>query len=189
MTIVELMEKKSITKYRLSKNCKVPYATIQDICSGKAQLNKCSAETIYKISKELNVTMESLLEPYLVERIDFDLFKSNVCHRLKELGDKDFVIEVLENDDITLNYNKKWYPESLYLLAMLDYVSRENNIPICTKYDNIRKSKLSEIIYPASVISEYCVTNDDRVKERAVRNSIPEFIRFNIVENEVRNVI
>ena len=64
--------------------------------------------------------MEDLIEPCFDKRSDFELFKSNTCHRLKELGDIDFVIELLEEDSIRKYYNKKWYPESLYLLAMHD---------------------------------------------------------------------
>ena len=74
MMINELMESKNITKYRLSKNSGIPYTTINDICSGKAQIEKCSAETIYRISKELGVSVESIIEPCLETRIDFELF-------------------------------------------------------------------------------------------------------------------
>lgn len=187
--INELLEKKNITKYRLAKNSGIPYTTISDICSGKAQLQKCSAETIYRISKELGVSMESLIEPYLEKRSDFELFKSDICHRLKEQGDTEFIIEVLEQDDISRFYKKQWYRECLYLLAMLDYVSRENNVPLCTKYENMRSMKLEDIIFPAGILTAARVAKDDEIKERAIRESIPEFIRFNIVESEVRNVI
>jgi len=89
--INELMENKKITQYRLSKDSGVAYTTINDICNGKAQLEKCSAETIYRISKVLGVSMERLIEPCFDKRSDFELFKSNTCHRLKELGDIEFV--------------------------------------------------------------------------------------------------
>ena len=91
---------KKITQYRLAKDSGIAYTTINDICSGKAQLEKCSAETIYRISKVLGVSMESLIEPCFDKRSDFELFKSNTCHRLKELGDIEFVIELLEEDYI-----------------------------------------------------------------------------------------
>lgn len=55
------------------------------------------------------------------KRCSFELFKSNVCHRLKEQGDIDFLIETLKEDMIRQYYDKKWYPESFYLLAMVDY--------------------------------------------------------------------
>lgn len=189
MQINELMENIKMTKYRLSKESGIAYTTVNDICSGKAQLEKCSAETIYRISKVLGVSMENLIEPCLDKRIDFEVFKSNTCHRLKELGDTEFVIELLEEDSIRKYYNKKWYPESLYLLAMLDYVSRENDIPICTQYDDMRNLKLKTILFPASVLVASKVAKNDELKHRAIIEAIPEFMRFNIVESEVRNVI
>lgn len=187
--INELLKNQNITKYRLAKDSGIPYTTISDICSGKAQIEKCSAETIYRISKVLNVPMESLIEDCFDKRIDFELFKSNTCHRLKELGDIGFLIELLEEDQIREYYNKKWYPECLYLLAMLDYLSRENYIPICTQYDDMRGMKLKNMLFPQSVLVASKIMKNDELKERSVKEAIPEFIRFNIVESEVRNVI
>lgn len=51
-----------ITKYRLAKMGGIPHATLSELCSGKTSIEKCSAETLYKIAKVLNVSMESLLE-------------------------------------------------------------------------------------------------------------------------------
>lgn len=39
------------------------------------------------------------------KRCSFELFKSNVCHWLKEEGDIDFLIQVLESDLILKYYN------------------------------------------------------------------------------------
>ena len=39
-------------------------------------------------------------------RVNFELFKSNACHRLKELGDIDFVIELLKKILFVENINK-----------------------------------------------------------------------------------
>lgn len=188
MTINELIKEKNITKYRLAKNSGIPYTTINDICNGKARIEKCSAETIYRIAKELGVSMESIIEPCLEARIDFELFKSNICHSLKEKGDIPFVVEVLEEDTIGKYYRKKWYPECLYLLAMLDYVSRINDIPLCAQYNDLRRMKLKKVIYPSSVLVASRIARNDNLKRKAMEESIPEFMKFNIVENEVRNV-
>lgn len=187
--INKIMKEKHITKYRLSKDSNVPYSTISDICSGKTHLEKCSAETVYKIAKVLDITMEELVEGYAVQRIEFELFKSNVCHKLKELGDTEFIIRTLESNEIRMFYQKKWYPECLYMLAMLDYISRVNNIPICSEYNDIRKMKLKDVLYPEGIIAYSIAFQDEDIKSRALSNAIPEFIRFNIVESEVRDVI
>jgi plasmid maintenance system antidote protein VapI len=189
MLIPELLESKNMTLYKLSKNSSIPYSTVNDIYHERTSLDKCSAETVYKLSKELNISMEELLMPYLRERISFELFKSNVCHKLKELGDTDFIIETLKEDDIGKLYRRKWYPESLYLLAMLDYVSRENNVPLCTKYESLRKVRLETTLYPSSVLVMSIVNGERNIKGDALSRSIPEFLRHNIVESEVRNVV
>ena len=60
MNITEYMEQKKITKYRLSKLSGIPYSTVSDICSHKTRLEKCSAETVYKLAKVLGVSMKML---------------------------------------------------------------------------------------------------------------------------------
>jgi plasmid maintenance system antidote protein VapI len=187
--LTEYMQKRNITKYRLSKDTGIPYTTLTDILSGKADIKKCSVETVYKLAKEFEVSMEDLIAPYLESRCSFELFKSNVCHRLKQLGDIDFIIHTLEADDIRKYYNRKWYPECFYLLAMLDYISRINDVPICEEYNDLRRQKLSEKIYPSSVIALSLASDSNKAKTAAERKSIPEFLKFNIIESEVRNVI
>lgn len=51
-----------MTKYRLAVDAGIPHATLNDICTGKTRLEKCSAETVYKLAKVLGVSMEQLTE-------------------------------------------------------------------------------------------------------------------------------
>ena len=158
MSLNEALAQKNITKYRLWKESGVPQATISDICTGKTKIEKCSAETIYRIAKVLDVSMESLIAPAVRSldeerrRPSFDVFKSNVCHQVKDLGDIPFIIQLLQSTQIRALYEKKWYPESLYLLAMLDYLSLENNVPLCKNYNDLRNSKLQKLVFPSSVV-------------------------------------
>lgn len=189
MYLNQLLEEKGISKYKLAKLSGVPQSTIADICSGKTNIKKCSAETLYKISKALDVTMESLIEYELNhKRIDFELFKSNVCHSVKSKGDIEFLIETLQSGEIREYYNLKWYAEAFYLLAMVDYLSRINNIDICTNYNDIRCQKLKKTIYPRSVLLSDRVFKLDIYKKEAIKKAIPEFLHFNIVESEIKNV-
>ena len=188
MNINKILNDKNISKYRLSKDSGVAYTTISDICNNKTQLEKCTVETVYHISKTLSIPMEELLEDCFVKRESFENFKSNICHELKELDDAEFLYRLLKDDDINYYYEKGWYPESLYLLAMLDYLSRINSIPICDKYDELRKNKLKETIYPTSILMMAEVSKDDKYLKQAVENAIPEFMRFNIVEGNIRDV-
>ena len=122
-------------------------------------------------------------------RSSFENYKSSVCHRVKELGDIPFIIDTLENRMIRLYYERKWYPESLYLLAMLDYLSRENGIPLDVEYDDIRQCRLEKPVYPASLRAVSVAARNDAALKEAEKMAIPEFMQFNIIESEVRNVI
>lgn len=62
MIIEDLLAKRDMTKYRLAVQAGIPHATLNDICSGKTKLDKCSAETVYKLAKALGVSMELLTE-------------------------------------------------------------------------------------------------------------------------------
>lgn len=62
MIIEDLMERHHMTKYRLALEAGIPHATLSDICSGKTKLEKCSAETVYKLANALGVSMELLTE-------------------------------------------------------------------------------------------------------------------------------
>ncbi len=190
MLTKDRLKEQNMTMYRLSKESGVPQATINDICSGKAEIEKCSAGTLYRLAKVLGVSIEEILESAEKEhRSAFETFKSNTCHHVKDMGDVDFMIHVLETDEIRILYDKRWYPEAFYLLAMLDYLSRENDVPICTRYNDIRGHKLQKPIYPVGVLLTSEVMKSEEPKEKAEKEAIPEFKRFNIIECEVRNVV
>lgn len=193
MTINAILDRQSMTKYRLAKESGIPHATISDICSGKAQIEKCSAETLYKIARVLNVSIEDLIRDRMEEpqehRSTFDVFKSNVCHRMKDVGDIEFIIEVLESNIIRKYYEKKWFAESLYLLAMVDYLSRLNELPLSVEYNDLRSKKLAKPLYPMSVVLADAVLHTNTHATRSYEAAIPEFLRFNIVESEIRNVV
>lgn len=190
MLINDRLERLNMTKYRLSKDSGVPQATVNDICSGRADPEKCAAGTLFRLAGVLGITVEEiLLSASSGSRSAFETFKSNVCHRVRDMGDLDFMIRVLETDEIRDLYNRRWYPEALYLLAMLDYLSRENGIPRCTRYDDIRGRKLRKPVYPVGAVITGEVLGSEDPLRRAERDSIPEFRRFNIMESEVRNVV
>lgn len=188
MNINTLLEQKDMTKYRLSKVSGVPFTTVSEIATGKTNIKNCTGETLYKLAKALGVSIEDILVESMEYRQSFETYKSNICHMVKDMGDIDFIINTLESNEIRKLYKKKWYPECLYLLAMIDYLSRENDLPICSDYDEIREARLSKPIFPSSVIAMSALSNNEQIKQNSYAKAIPEFLRFNIVEDEVRNV-
>lgn len=61
MNIVEMLEQKKMTQYRLAILSGVSHATLSEIITGKTKIEKCSGETLYKISSVLGVTIEDLI--------------------------------------------------------------------------------------------------------------------------------
>ena len=68
MSINEILIQTGMTKYRLQKLSGVPHATLNDLCSGKTRIEKCSGETLYRLAKALGVSMEMLLENTMEEK-------------------------------------------------------------------------------------------------------------------------
>ena len=184
----DFLKQKNMSIYQCAKLSGIPYTTLSELIRGKTRLEKCSAEVVYRLSKVFDVSMEALIADSVEVRSDFEIFKSNVCHRVKDGGDFDFIISTLESNDIRRYWSKKWYPEAFYLLAMTDYLCRENDVPICNKYDDIRSQSLKSPLYPKDVAmtAKLFPTLDRRAECK--KHAIPEFMRFNIIECEVRNV-
>ena len=120
--------------------------------------------------------------------MDFELYKSHICHRVKREGDLFFIRNVLLSNEICILYNKGWHVESLYLLAMVDYLSRLHNIPLLKEFDKLRKLKFNELLYPSDIILMSLIFNNEGPQKQALKECIPEFLRHNIVEAEIRNV-
>jgi len=188
MDLNNFLKEKHMTKYQLSKNSGVPFTTISEITTGKTKIRNCTGATLYKLAKAMDVAIEDLLSDSMEYRPAFETFKSNVCHMVKDMGDLGFIIDILEADKIRKLYQREWYPESLYLLAMVDYLCRENDLPVCAEYSELRAARLEKPIYPAGIITMCYFAKSDQPKIDSYNDAIPEFKRFNIVENEIRNV-
>lgn len=118
---------------------------------------------------------------------DFECYRSNVCHFLKDSGDVGFPIRILEEDSVTQLAEAGSGAWALYLLAMFDYVSRENGIEPCTKYGWLRGERLPEMYMPNGVLLGMRLFGDRDVFDEAYRNAIPEFLRHNVMEGDVRD--
>ena len=188
MSINKLLSEKKLSKYRLAKLSGISQTTITDICSGRVNIKNCTGETLYKLAQVFDVSIESLLRNSLEHRPSFETFKSNICHYVKDMGDINFLIDVIETDKIYEYLNKQWHREAMYLLAMVDYLCRENDLPLLEDYEELRSMKLSKTIYPASILVLCSALNSEEPKEKSLQEAIPEFMRHNIVESEVRNV-
>ena len=86
------------------------------------------------------------------------------------------------------HWDREWYPESFYLLAMIDYLSRENGLPLCQDYEDIRSCALLEPLYPRDFNLTAKLNRSLDLRKQSMEEAIPEFKRFNIIESEIRDV-
>lgn len=132
------------------------------------------------------------------EDTDFDLFRSQICHLLKSMTDERFVMEVLDNDLITFLWEKNRKTESLYVLAMIDYL-KDNAIRLsdidserCHRYDDKRKYKLSEPLFPKDAVLMDKLVPESNIKERLLEECNKDvcaryFLKYNIIEKDIRD--
>lgn len=62
MSLQELLDARGITRYRLAKMSGVSKTVINDICSGKSELENCTVKNVYAIAKALGCSVEKLLK-------------------------------------------------------------------------------------------------------------------------------
>ena len=189
----EILEKRKINLSQLSKISKIPYSTLYELFSGKRNFQKCSMETGYKLSKALNIDLETLYEIFTKNSFNyeqFDLFKSEICHMVKNLGELGFIKYSLETNYTDIYWKENNYEKAFYILAMTDFLSKRNNIPIYNGYNEKRKYKLEKEVYPFSAILEWNMDkkNKDKIKEQYKKNAEPEFLKYGIIEGDVFNV-
>lgn len=92
--VSKLLEEKQMNKYQLSKMSGVPYSTISDICSGKTDIKKVSAETLIRLSHIFKVKPEEM-----IGKIDYPANKEKSKKSSKKNSNK---VNINETDGIEL---------------------------------------------------------------------------------------
>ena len=183
MYIKQYLEDKKISIYKVANSAVVAYPTVFNIVNGKVDILNCALGVVKKIADALGLTIDELLTLCDKNRT-FELFRGEQRHLVRRMGEVAYVIDLLENKRIDYYWKLDMKAEAFYLLAMLDYLSRRNDLPICKEYNEIRKYKLERPVYPADTeLSEKLLGKN--AHEAALKNAIPEFMKFNIVECEV----
>lgn len=105
----------------------------------------------------------------------FEAYKSNVCRLLHHLGDIGFIRAILADDTITQFARNNYGAWALYLLAMLDYISRENGVPVCTKYEYLRGQKLERLHIPDRIRINLELFGNQELFERTYKTPYRNF--------------
>ena len=182
MYIKQYLEDNNISIYKVANDAMVAYPTVFNIVNGKVDILNCALGVVKKIADALGLTIDELLM-LCDKNYSFSLFRGEQCHLVKRMGEVDYVINMLENSRIEQYWKLDMKAEAFYLVAMLDYLSRRNDLPRCEEYNEIRKYKLSKRIFPADTdISEKLLGKNSH--KDALERAIPEFLEYNIVECE-----
>ena len=84
MSLKSILNSKGMSQYKLSQLCNIPYTTINDIYNERTKLMNCSAETVYKIARALDLSVDYLLDDSL--RCSFELFKKYCLSSIKRIN-------------------------------------------------------------------------------------------------------
>lgn len=70
MLIDDWMKQENLSRYELSKKSGIPYTTLTDLIQKRTRLEKSSAETVYKLSKVMGISMDELFLLSIEEAVD-----------------------------------------------------------------------------------------------------------------------
>ena len=206
MYLMNLMDKKWMTRAALSMMSGVPDSTLRDILSGKAQIDHCEASTIYGIADALDTTVEDILDHYWDECLDQDddeealeqqplhdehtllLFYSTVDKlvQLRKFADDSLLASSFNSETfIDYFYDNGFYREAFFLLGLTDYLDRKLGMKTNPRFDAYRGYCLDCPIYSLSTLEEYDDSEElEKAKAYAEVYAIPELAAFNIFMTE-----
>ena len=189
-----VLNDKNISLYQLEKASHISHATLNDIYNERSNIDNCSILVMSKIAASLNMDIDDLYKKLTYRDLslftyneDFDWFKSDTLQRLKREKEEDFIKRMATTDVINNYYQNNKYKEALYLLALLDYLSKKNSLPLLKQYDYLRDYKLDKVYVSKSLylLLAYKSTTITSIYKECIK----EFLKYNIVEAEIDNVI
>jgi len=86
-------------------------------------------------------------EPLFYEE-DFENFKSDICHFLKTLGDRDFLFTAISEKWVPVFFAAEMYKKGFYTLALTDYLSEIHGLNPFPGYKPFRCLKLPIMVFP-----------------------------------------
>ena len=103
MKLRDYLKKNGINVNELSSKTGISYMTLNDLYKDRTKLSKTSSAHLYKIAKALNISMEELLEDYMIEDLAGFTIPAALLDLVKEIRNYDnndpygFRIEAVEN--------------------------------------------------------------------------------------------
>lgn len=182
----QLCQMKDVSLYKCSKETGIPYATLSDIANFKSEPGNISTSILCLLAEYFDVSMDDMYTILMLrERVPFSNFRSEMCHKFKRNGDIKMLAYIRKGNYIPILWKLEWYPESLYLLAMLDEITEKNNAQICPDYDWYRKQKMKNLIIPPDIAMEVKLSGNENKLNFLKENADRYFMKYNILEGEL----
>ena len=195
MYLNELMNARQMNRTELSARSRVPESTLRDILNGKTQLDHCEAATLYDLAAALQVSIEDILENYWEEMnapeasrpvvqdegslASFYMLMETFLEQLHAMGERAFVQGVYSSDWIRRFFNGRQYRCALFLLGLVDFLCRKNQIRKDVRYEEYRKVRLDKPVYALHTL-EKTECSGLNVLDDAQNQAIPELAHFGI---------
>jgi len=191
---MDILNEKEKSLYRLSKESEIPYSTLYELTHDYDVYRKCSADTLFRLSKALGISMDYLYERFsnrllevAIASSSFDLYRSQITHDLNRLGDQEFFHQIISDNTIEHLFWSNLLHEAYYLYATVLYLARINHFQLPV-YSWMKKEKIkNQVIFPSGVFLKYKVYNNPDILRDEYRKSIPEFRKFGFVERDLKN--
>ncbi len=157
-----------------SIQCGIPYATLYPIIKGQVEIETCSYSTVARLARFLGYRPDEIV----YEKEDFQTFRNNLHHRIKE-NELELLLEIVEGNDVATYMRHEDYLKALYLVATADFLSKKNEIPLCDKYNDLRRTKLEQPYY----------VGDSSLSSPSADDCIAEFVHYNIYEGDLYDAV
>lgn len=69
----------------------------------------------------------------------YTTYTNELCHQLNELGDIEFINNILDMVDIEVLLEFGYKKHALYTVAFIDHVCKKNNLPLKPELDKYRR--------------------------------------------------
>lgn len=174
MELKEYLKENNMTIRHLSQITGIPYTTLYDIVNDRVALEDCQYKTLRKIADCVNTSVDELV----YHKEEFQTFRNKLHHRIARTDELELLVEVIEQQEIDYYYRHNDVVKALYMLSLIDYISKKNELPLCVEYSTLRKKKLAEPYY----VGDATGWRDNSV-------CIDEFVAHNIYEGDLYDAV
>ena len=105
------------------------------------------------------------------------------------IGVDAFVREVRTNNLVEQYIQNDMIPNAAYILALLEYLKRKENIEIESSYDKYSDIKADYMLYPPDVYILCKLKHSQKPMDEVKNKAIAEFLNRNIVEVNIYDYI